>query len=76
MSYKLRDSADDYANVTVDASVRKYTVTDLQRQAYYEFLVTAETSSGWGESASVEVFTMNNRSRVPFMCGYFICDVE
>ena len=38
-------------------------VENLQRQAYYAFGVTAKTRFGWGETASVDVYTMENRSK-------------
>ena len=69
VSYKLRDSQDDYVNSST-LSIRTYTVGNLQRQAYYEFRVTAKTNLGWGETASVEVFTMVNRSMFRFIIFY------
>lgn len=66
VSYKLRGSPDSYTNQTVSASDRRLTVTNLQRQAYYEFIVTASTVIGSGEPGIVEVFTMDNRSMACF----------
>ena len=64
VSYKLRDSGDPLINSTVlSANTTRYTVGNLQREAYYEFRVTAQTRLGWGETASVEVYTMVNRSK-------------
>ena len=64
VSYKLRDGLEPYQNSSVLSNVTtSYTVGDLQREAYYEFRVTAKTRLGWGETASVEVYTMVNRSK-------------
>ncbi|KAL4239205.1 Protein sidekick-2 [Mactra antiquata] len=63
VAYKLRDSPDNYVNSSsLSPKTLNFTVGNLQRQAYYEFRVTAKTTLGWGETASVEVFTMTNRS--------------
>ena len=64
VSYKLRDGLEPYQNSSVLSNdTASYTVGNLQREAYYEFRVTAKTRLGWGETASVEVYTMVNRSK-------------
>ena len=64
VSYRLRDSGKPLINSTVlTPNTTKYTVGNLEREAYYEFRVTAKTRLGWGETADVEVYTMINRRK-------------
>ena len=71
VSFKLRGSQEPYVNSSVLSSdTLTYTVGNLQREAYYEFRVKAKTRLGWGESASVEVYTMVNRSEYKYCLNY------
>lgn len=65
VSYKLNgDISSDYQNSSVlDENTKNFTVGNLQSMAHYEFRVVAKTNHGWGEMASVLVFTMTNRSK-------------
>ncbi|XP_053386774.1 protein sidekick-1-like isoform X2 [Mercenaria mercenaria] len=63
VSYKLRDSPGEYADSSIlSSNTLNYTVDSLHRESFYEFRVKAKTTLGWGETASVEVITMVNRS--------------
>lgn len=44
-------------------SDRTYRATQLLAERYYTFSVTAQTRLGWGKTASVLVYTTNNRER-------------
>ena len=64
VTYKLKNGIEPYQNSSVLTNdTTSYTVENLQREAYYTFGVTAKTRFGWGETASVDVYTMENRSK-------------
>ena len=63
VSYKRHESGGPLLNSSVlGHETTTYTVENLDREAYYEFGVTAKTQLGWGEMVVIEVFTMVNRS--------------
>ncbi|KAL3875338.1 hypothetical protein ACJMK2_033296 [Sinanodonta woodiana] len=63
VSYREKYNTSQWTNSpALTPSIREYTVTNLKRETYYIFNVTAKTLQGWGETASVEVYTMIDRS--------------
>ena len=62
ISWRVAYTNNTFMNRTVGANKRRQTVTGLDPQLYYEFKVTGRTQKGWGETATVEVYTMSNRS--------------
>ncbi|KAK3593323.1 hypothetical protein CHS0354_031382 [Potamilus streckersoni] len=62
VSYREKGNTSQWINSPpLTPSIREYTVTNLKRETYYIFNVTAKTLQGWGETASVEVYTMIDR---------------
>ncbi|WAQ96469.1 SDK-like protein [Mya arenaria] len=69
--WRVAGSDDPFENRTVGAGERKQTMVNLQTQAYYEFQVTGRTQKGWGETATVEVFTMSDRITISWKPANF-----
>ncbi|XP_059172379.1 protein sidekick-2-like [Physella acuta] len=66
VSYKQRDQPDSVLDINYTEkpeTVFQHTVTNLTRETYYIFAVTARTENGWGEAAKVDVYTIANRGR-------------
>ena len=69
VTYGLLSSVIKMSDDSVSASRRHYRVTALSPYQQYLFTVTAKTQSGWGDEASVVVYTTSYRSElVPFIC--------
>jgi len=57
---------------SVSASHRHYRVTGLSRYQQYLFTVAAKTRSGWGDEASVVVYTTSYRSELVHLSIYYL----
>lgn len=67
LAYKVTYSLNGSVNLNYSRefppSDRTYRATQLLAERYYTFSVTAQTRLGWGNTASVLVYTTNNRER-------------
>ncbi|ODM95509.1 Protein sidekick [Orchesella cincta] len=65
LAYKITYAPDGYSNpsfaMEFPPETRTFRATDLEREKYYWFSITAKTRLGWGETAKLLVFTTNNR---------------
>ncbi|XP_014666255.1 PREDICTED: protein sidekick-like [Priapulus caudatus] len=57
------DSSSGYPPVELNENEHSYTAHNLQREKYYVFSITAKTRAGWGQSATVRVYTIPNRDK-------------
>ncbi|XP_067672270.1 protein sidekick-2-like isoform X1 [Haliotis asinina] len=62
IAYFIQGSS-NVSTIELPSGVLENTVYGLARETYYVFSVTAKTRLGWGETANVTVYTMNDRSR-------------
>ncbi|KAJ8305579.1 hypothetical protein KUTeg_016124 [Tegillarca granosa] len=62
VSYKMRDGTDITNSSVLNPARREFTVASLKDQVYYIFMVKASTRLGWGDTASVLVYTSTTRS--------------
>ncbi|KRF82053.1 LOW QUALITY PROTEIN: uncharacterized protein Dvir_GJ19051 [Drosophila virilis] len=63
VTYTLNGSANLNYSREFPPSDRTFRATQLLSERYYSFSVTAQTRLGWGKTASVLVYTTNNRDR-------------
>ncbi|BFZ02837.1 hypothetical protein BsWGS_05876 [Bradybaena similaris] len=66
VSYKRKDEPDSaFTNQTIDLpeTVFQFTVSRLAAETYYVFAVQARTQDGWGQAATVDVYTISHRER-------------
>ncbi|KAH8397906.1 hypothetical protein KR222_006052, partial [Zaprionus bogoriensis] len=63
VTYTLNGSANLNYSREFPPSDRTFRATQLLSERYYSFSVTAQTRLGWGKTASVLVYTTNNRER-------------
>ncbi|EDW06438.2 uncharacterized protein Dmoj_GI21512 [Drosophila mojavensis] len=63
VTYTLNGSANLNYSREFPPSDRTFRATQLLPERYYTFSVTAQTRLGWGKTASVLVYTTNNRDR-------------
>ncbi|XP_034123900.1 protein sidekick isoform X7 [Drosophila guanche] len=63
VTYTLNGSANLNYSREFPPSDRTFRATGLMPERYYSFSVTAQTRLGWGKTASVLVYTTNNRDR-------------
>lgn len=67
LAYKVTYSLNGSVNLNYSRefppSDRTFRATQLLAERYYTFSVTAQTRLGWGKTASVLVYTTNNRER-------------
>lgn len=61
IAYSIQGSS-NLSTIVLPSGVLENTVFGLIRETYYVFSVTAKTRLGWGETANVTVYTMNDRS--------------
>ncbi|XP_071105902.1 protein sidekick-2-like isoform X1 [Haliotis cracherodii] len=62
IAYSIQGSSNQ-SSIELPSGDLENTVFGLIRETYYVFSVTAKTRLGWGETANVTVYTMNDRSR-------------
>ncbi|KAM7347894.1 sidekick cell adhesion molecule isoform 6-T6 [Cochliomyia hominivorax] len=63
VTYSLNGSSNLNYSREFSPSDRTFRATQLLAERYYTFSVTAQTRLGWGKTASVLVYTTNNRER-------------
>ncbi|XP_046802357.1 protein sidekick isoform X3 [Lucilia cuprina] len=63
VTYSLNGSSNLNYSREFSPSDRTFRATQLLAERYYIFSVTAQTRLGWGKTASVLVYTTNNRER-------------
>ncbi|XP_062139570.1 protein sidekick isoform X7 [Drosophila sulfurigaster albostrigata] len=63
VTYTLNGSSNLNYSRELAASDRTFRATNLLPERYYSFSVTAQTLLGWGKTATVLVYTTNNRDR-------------
>ncbi|KAH8387797.1 hypothetical protein KR093_009477, partial [Drosophila rubida] len=63
VTYTLNGSTNLNYSRELQASDRTFRATNLLAERYYSFSVTAQTRLGWGKTATVLVYTTNNRDR-------------
>ncbi|XP_055390625.1 protein sidekick isoform X4 [Condylostylus longicornis] len=63
VTYSLNGSSNLNYSREFPPSDRTFRATQLLSEKYYMFSVTAQTRLGWGKTASVLVYTTNNRDR-------------
>lgn len=65
LAYKITYAPEGYSNpsfaMEFPPETRTFRATELEREKYYWFTITAKTRLGWGETAKLLVFTTNNR---------------
>ncbi|XP_035707340.1 protein sidekick isoform X3 [Folsomia candida] len=65
LAYRITYALEGYANpsfsMEFSPETRTFRATDLEREKYYWFSITAKTRLGWGETAKLLVYTTNNR---------------
>ncbi|CAG7730812.1 unnamed protein product, partial [Allacma fusca] len=61
VTHTLDDSSSPGFSLELTPETRTFRATDLEREKYYWFTITARTRLGWGETAKLLLFTTNNR---------------